>query len=341
LELARGLNDPELFFDTALQTIVVGAPPAEYTRHLQLVLECLELPRERVRRRTLGQFLRRCSTILLAGGLRAEADGALRELEALAARTRDADVTARWLAASPVPRILEGDLEGALNASTDIRNAGLGMDSVLGLNVNQRPLAHLGRKNEALAIFEQAQARGGNTATISMNPATEPLWLAEAGQLDAARESLALHMRRVTESPTAASTPWVLLLYLLEAAVLVGDGDAARKLLPLLEPVASACCADFAWVTPGRIMGGAALLLGKPGEARRYYDLALAGATTIRFRPEIALTRLQLAELLLEHYPDERAAAIEHLDFAIAEFRDMKMQPSLERALRHRELLKA
>ena len=53
----------------------------------------------------------------------------------------------------------------------------------------------------------------------------------------------------------------------------------------------------------------------------------------IRFRPEIALTRLELAELLLEHYPDEHDAAIEHLDFAIAELRDMKMQPALERAL--------
>ena len=61
----------------------------------------------------------------------------------------------------------------------------------------------------------------------------------------------------------------------------------------------------------------------------------------IRFRPEIALTRLELAELLLEHYPDERDTAIEHLDFAIGEFREMKMQPSLERALRHRGLLKA
>ena len=28
-------------------------------------------------------------------------------------------------------------------------------------------------------------------------------------------------------------------------------------------------------------------------------------------------------------------------DFAIGEFRNMKMQPSLERALRHREILKA
>jgi hypothetical protein len=30
---------------------------------------------------------------------------------------------------------------------------------------------------------------------------------------------------------------------------------------------------------------------------------------------------------------------ISGLDFAISEFRDMKMQPSLERALRHKEIL--
>jgi uncharacterized protein (DUF924 family) len=49
----------------------------------------------------------------------------------------------------------------------------------------------------------------------------------------------------------------------------------------------------------------------------------------------------QLAQLLLTHHPDEHAEALEHLDFAIAEFREMKMQPALERALRHKEVLKA
>ncbi len=44
----------------------------------------------------------------------------------------------------------------------------------------------------------------------------------------------------------------------------------------------------------------------------------------MRFRPETALTRLQLAELLLEHYPEERSEVLEHLDFAISEFRVMK-----------------
>jgi hypothetical protein len=61
----------------------------------------------------------------------------------------------------------------------------------------------------------------------------------------------------------------------------------------------------------------------------------------MKFRPELALSRLELAELLLEHYPQEKSEAIAHLDFAIAEFRDMKMQPSLERALRSKQILKA
>jgi hypothetical protein len=39
--------------------------------------------------------------------------------------------------------------------------------------------------------------------------------------------------------------------------------------------------------------------------------------------------------------PSSRSEAMRHLDIAIAEFREMKMQPSLERALRHKEVLKA
>ncbi len=91
----------------------------------------------------------------------------------------------------------------------------------------------------------------------------------------------------------------------------------------------------------GRSVGAAAALLGEPEQARGYYLEAIAACEQIRHRPELVLTRLQLAELLLEHYPDERAEAMEHLDFAIRECRDMKMQPSLERALRRREAVGA
>ena len=87
--------------------------------------------------------------------------------------------------------------------------------------------------------------------------------------------------------------------------------------------------------------GDAWLLIGETEKARASYEAAVDICRQAAFRPEIALSRLALAELLLGHYPDERDAAIEHLDFAIAELRDMKMQPALERALRHRGLLKA
>jgi len=33
----------------------------------------------------------------------------------------------------------------------------------------------------------------------------------------------------------------------------------------------------------------------------------------MRFHPEVALTRLQLAELLLEHYPEEKSEALDIL----------------------------
>jgi hypothetical protein len=93
--------------------------------------------------------------------------------------------------------------------------------------------------------------------------------------------------------------------------------------------------------TGARLLGDAALLLGEPDKALGYYGQALEVCARVRFRPERAVTRLRLAELLLAHFPGEQAAAQGHLDFAIDEFRAMQMQPSLERALRHKGLLHA
>jgi tetratricopeptide (TPR) repeat protein len=127
----------------------------------------------------------------------------------------------------------------------------------------------------------------------------------------------------------------------LEATVLAGHHQAAELLLRRL---AGSRCTTTGQILPtctGRHLGAAASFLGKNEEARKYYQKAIKDCKETRFRPELALSRLQLAELLLEHYPDEKKEALEHLDFAIKEFQDMKMQPSLERALRHKEILKA
>ena len=75
----------------------------------------------------------------------------------------------------------------------------------------------------------------------------------------------------------------------------------------------------------GRLSGvcsitGRVLDRGEPDEAREQYKPAIVDPEKIRFRPELALPQLVRAELLPEHYPDERAEALEQLVGAAPEF---------------------
>jgi DNA-binding NarL/FixJ family response regulator len=78
--------------------------------------------------------------------------------------------------------------------------------------------------------------------------------------------------------------------------------------------------------------------VGDRRTARTYYLQALTSAGEIRFRPELALTHLRLAELLFEDADDAaQSEALEHLAVAVPELQVMDMQPSLERALALRD----
>jgi tetratricopeptide (TPR) repeat protein len=127
----------------------------------------------------------------------------------------------------------------------------------------------------------------------------------------------------------------------LETALLVGHKQSAELLLNRFRDTGICTTGDTSPMCVLRLMGDAATLLERYDEAREHYKEASRICTEMRYRPELALSRLGLAELLLDHYPSEKAEALEHLDFAINEFREMKMQPSLERALRHKDILKA
>jgi DNA-binding CsgD family transcriptional regulator len=125
------------------------------------------------------------------------------------------------------------------------------------------------------------------------------------------------------------------LVMLLQAAVLLGHRAAAVGLSARL-----ACVAHVAVYTGSGFssiashLGDAAALVGNRSGARAYYLQALESAGKIRFRPEAALIHLRLAELLLNEDNDvTRQEAVEHLDIAIPELRDMHMQPALERGL--------
>ena len=243
--------------------------------------------------------------------------------------------------------------------------AGMGVGGrQLGANTALRPLLHLGRAQEALEVTEgdrrvRAAAAGG-PPPLMPPPLLHrvALCLAHLGRHDEAREVLHEFMDRLGIGPGEddGEAPAAFFTNLLETAVLIGDEDVARILAQRLIPSASSATGGLAQTTVARHLAAAAAMLGEPDQARAYYQQALDAAGTIGFRPEIALTRLQLAELLLAQSQQTEAAhpepvegraeelrreAIEHLDFAIAELRDMKMQPSLERALRHRDILKA
>ncbi|MFC1948524.1 hypothetical protein ACFLXY_11475, partial [Chloroflexota bacterium] len=136
-------------------------------------------------------------------------------------------------------------------------------------------------------------------------------------------------------------TPAYILAMLLDAAVATKHVQAAEILLKRLSGTSVQSTSYFCMTCILRHLGAAANLINNPEKARKYYTEALQVATDMSFRPELALTRLEIAELLLKHFPDEKAEAIEHLDFSIKEFREMNMQPSLNRSLKQKDILKA
>ena len=208
----------------------------------------------------------------------------------------------------------------------------------------------VGRLAEEGGNFYPSLYLGGRTEHLlegqpGLGPHSKALILAYAGRAGEALELSRRNMKERADGEDTDETPSAWLLYWLNTAVLVGDRETAEVLYPMLTPLSD--IALLGWVPMmhfsciSRLLGGAAALLGDPQSARMHYDKALELMGKIRFRPEVALAHLELAELLLDHYPDERTEAPEQLDFAITELRDMKMQPALERALSRRETLKA
>jgi DNA-binding NarL/FixJ family response regulator len=198
----------------------------------------------------------------------------------------------------------------------------------------------MGRGEEALAALGEWAELGG-VDFLGGIEVLRVLVRAHLGQAAEAREALQGLVAEPHFGFDDENVPSYMLALLLEAAILVGDAELCSVVGERLAPAANLSTAFVAYTCPARHLGVAAALLGEPDKSRKYYHQALEAAAKIRFRPEIALTRLQLFELLFEHYPDERAEALDHLDFAIVELRDMNMQPSLVRALRHRDALSA
>jgi tetratricopeptide (TPR) repeat protein len=298
--------------------------------------------------------------LCLAEGDRDGAERAWRERVRLAAQGQDAYVQLSPLRDEGHRLELDGDLEGAVAAAARLIARGDELGSAVAARLGAynfafRPLLHLGRPEEALASALGARQRGGWTDRRNyFRVGEQGLCLAHQGDTTAARAQLADDLAHVTISP---DTPIRVLSSLLEAAVILEERAAAALLAPLLADVRAF---PFPLKSVALLVGRAAALLGDRAGAMAHYERSLAWATTIRFRSEVGLTRLAMAELLLDEAINARqsiitagdgqgkltgdkltAEGLAHLDFAIEEFRAMKMQPHLERALSHKGLLKA
>jgi tetratricopeptide (TPR) repeat protein len=342
LDRAVQLADDETAFHAAVRLLQRCAPGDE-AENLRIATDTSRQPRTNVRPRTAMLYVWNAGQVFFSWGNREAAEESWRVMDELAGRTADPNIVLRPIWRDATLLTLDGHLEEAAGLRDLIRNRAneLGIPTLgqlVVVNATARALLYLGRALEALSDFE----RTSTTFAGDPTPARTALYLAHAGQLTEARRRF-IDSSDLWHASADKLVPSYLLCMGLETALILQDEEATATLQALLLPAQSLFSR-----TPGgeftsvaRHLGDASSLLGRHDEARAHYARSLEICERVRFRPEIALTHLGLAELLLEHYSDERSAAIEHLDFAIAEFREMKMQPSLERALRHRGLLKA
>jgi tetratricopeptide (TPR) repeat protein len=263
-------------------------------------------------------------------GQRAKAGEVIEELAALHERTKAVRAAAVVALGQAVEMFADGRFDDALleqEQAGEIYRAAGGSDNTYERYAGIRFHVEILRQPP-----EQVEPpEGASRAAV----ARRALRLAKLG---ASQEALGLVSSLIGPSLNVLGSIPHGLVIALEAVVDLRELELAEEIVTRLRPQSSLV---FMNGVVARHIADAFVLLGRSTEALEYYQQALTLAEEMRFRPELALTRAHLAELLLDHYPEEHDTAIEHLDFAIAEFRDMKMQPALERALGRRGLLKA
>jgi tetratricopeptide (TPR) repeat protein len=334
LELARSLGDRETFSLIACGWLNRVRAPQHKDKRLRLAEELAGLIHTGMTTRQLGLALFLIGDVFLESGQRQRGEECFNEQKEIAMRSGQSNLLLLSMVGNAAMAALDGRLEDAVAISRKIRARGeeLGLSefgAVEAYVAGLTPLLKLGKADEAFQLHD------------NMPLSAKALCLAHLGRDSEAGEildKLVMARRGIGSAEDEMAAPTYTAY--LETAVMVGHRPAAELLFNILADK-DLFAIYFGFYFPTRQLGAAAALLERYDEARRYYQEAIKIATDMKYRPELALTRLQLAELLLEHYPKERAEALEHLDFAIKEFREMKMQPSLEHALRHKDILKA
>jgi predicted ATPase len=334
LALARQHGDAEALFRSAFYLLLTPTPES-WAERLRLAQECTSWPRQGVSGQTLGLMLYLAGSVQLAQGHRARAEELWREVEELAERTHVVSVRLTVPQRNATLALMDGHLENALIQSmrvvelADELGAAL-RGRMLGLQVLRAPAQYLGRAETWLTVSDEFAGLAGPQTGAPVRATC----LAQVGRLEEARTLVAPLLDEIAASGGDDELPISALVNLLQAAVALDHGGAAGVLIERLDCVAHLSTGVSVHTCIARHLGDAAVLRRDRVVARAYYERALEAAGKIRFRPELALTHVSLAELLFrEGSETARSEALEHLDLAIPELRDMKMQPALDGAL--------
>jgi len=340
--LARKLGDASAFVDSGGDYLWFCPPTAECAEEARQIVNDMKRVWDKAAPLSMAYGRTSAGSFFLMLGEREQGE-AIHHEELESARLATALVHHYYL---PFLRgcycTMDGRLDEAAKCYDDVLRIGSEMGAPVAAGVyagffGPRLGRYLGWGREELKRLGQwAQSAGTSVPAVTMTYYL--LCGGEQEQVATMLDDAAVHY---AAEPEKTRHTFGGLLLLLETAVLAEHTRAAEALFNLLVGAAYKTTGLQNLTCVARHLGGAAALLGRHEDAHQHYQEAIKVCTEMRFRPELALARLQLAELLLEHYPKERAQALEHLDFAISEFRDMKMLPWLERALRHKELLKA
>jgi tetratricopeptide (TPR) repeat protein len=345
LELAHNLKVPNTLFMVGFNMLLFQTAPQHAKESVKLAEELMASSRFGVNLFLVAIVLEMAGHAFLTVGNRKKAEKLLGEQRVLKERTNQ---SVFWIASTAMDALLilmDGRLEEVLEKARSIRARGEEAEVPVVSEIHAdlagfRARVYLGRSLDAM---ERGLRR--RTAEIDNRFALNAGFCLVLGLLGQKGEASEILERGVVRRPNIGTFEDKVFTYVdalyLEAAVITGHRIAAELLLNRF--TGTGVCTSGIWYPTCilRHLGGAAALLGRYEEARQHYQEAIRVCTDMRFRPELALSRLELAELLLKYYLQEKSEAIAHLDFCIPEFRDMKMQPSLERALRHKEILKA
>lgn len=327
LTLARQLDDPEALWWAYWTWLGFAQAPQHTEAQLRLAEEVLARPRTGVSTRTLALGLSWLGAAFLSHGQRARAELAWHELDTLAARSGQPMVQ---ILAWRGPTIW-ASLDGRLNEAADIGDRLLAYGAETGLLgfalvgaalAVLRALLHLGR-------FDEAERLAVNAGSLPIRL----LVSAYRGRIDEVRAHLDEHvLQRANFGTDRDETHEFLDVLRLEAAVLIGHREAAARLVDRLAPLHHATTGVRLTTCVARHLGAAAALLGRTDDALSFYQSALALGQEMRFRPEGALARLGIAELIVQAVPGRQVEAVEHLALALPELRAMGMASAFARA---------